>query len=96
QEGRSGVAADRRRTARQARRFYGLFAVAVGVLCLVLTVVRLAMGDGAGMRLVFYAGGVAASAVGAWLAWRGRTRWALAVVALGVACASLGDNPGLK
>jgi hypothetical protein len=92
-QGGSALGADRGRVVRQARRMYFLFAVGVAVVCVVLMVVRIAAGDGVGHWLAFYAGGVAGGALGAVLARRGRTRWAMAAAMVGVICATSGDNP---
>ncbi|OAH14359.1 hypothetical protein [Streptomyces jeddahensis] len=94
--GRPGLAEDRRRDARQARRMYAAFAGMVAVICLVLIVVRLGRGDAMGVWVATYAVGGGVSGVGAVLARSGRTRWALAVTCVAVALASLGDSPTFR
>lgn len=95
-QGRAGLAQERRRGARQARGMYAAFAGLVAVVCLVLIAVRLVQGDAFGVWVATYAMGVALGGWGFVLARIGHTRWAMMVACIGAALAGLGDSPAFR
>ncbi|GAA3582904.1 hypothetical protein [Streptomyces osmaniensis] len=95
-QGRADLEEARRRDARRARGMHVAFAGLVVVVCLGLTVVRLGAGDAAGVWVASYAVGAVLGGLGFLLARGGRTRWAVVVICVAVAVASLGDSPAFR
>ncbi|MFF0733926.1 hypothetical protein ACFYVK_20150 [Streptomyces chartreusis] len=95
-QGRADLEGGRRREARRARGMHVAFAGLVVVVCLGLTVVRLGAGDAAGVWVASYAVGAVLGGLGFLLARGGRTRWAVVVIGVAVAVASLGDSPAFR
>ncbi|MET8679858.1 hypothetical protein ABZW18_20325 [Streptomyces sp. NPDC004647] len=93
-QGAPGVTADAERQLRQKRLIYTVIGTLFAVLGLVLIVVRLMRGDGAGAWLGFYGAGAVVAALGALLARRASPRWAFAVIVIGGAVMGLGDQVG--
>ncbi|MFJ1871242.1 hypothetical protein [Streptomyces sp. KS_5] len=95
-QGRADLEVGRRRDARRARGMHVAFAGLVVVVCIGLTVVRLGAGDAAGVWVASYAMGAVLGGLGFLLARGGRTRWAVVVICVAVAVASLGDSPAFR
>ncbi|MFF1319394.1 hypothetical protein ACFVZZ_08145 [Streptomyces chartreusis] len=95
-QGRADLEVGRRRDARRARGRHVAFAGLVVVVCIGLTVVRLGAGDAAGVWVASYAVGAVLGGLGFLLARGGRTRWAVVVICVAVAVASLGDSPAFR
>ncbi|MFH8697587.1 hypothetical protein ACWGKK_28035 [Streptomyces chartreusis] len=95
-QGRADLEVGRRRDARRARGMHVAFAGLVVVVCIGLTVVRLGAGDAAGVWVASYAVGAVLGGLGFLLARGGRTRWAVVVICVAVAVASLGDSPAFR
>lgn len=95
-QGRADLEEGRRREVRRTRGMHTAFAGLVVVVCLGLTVVRLAAGDAAGVWVASYVVGAVLGGWGFVLARGGRTRWAFAMICVAVVVASLGDGPAFR